>query len=96
MRATVRCPKCHQPIRFERFGIYLPTRKRRILDAIAGAGSVGIHVDDLIKEVWSHGEDGANAHCVRSHVQQINQRLQGFRIHIDGGRYFITRQQEAA
>jgi DNA-binding winged helix-turn-helix (wHTH) protein len=67
------CPRCHQPIRHERFGVYLPVLKARIVDAIAAAGDAGINTDALIRAVW-RGER-ATRNCVKSHVQQINDAL---------------------
>lgn len=90
------CPRCRQPIRYERFGIYLPKRKSRIVDAIAAAGEVGINVTDLITAAW--GADGAKPHCVNAHVRQINAMLDGsgVRIHRDQAQYYLTRARAAA
>jgi DNA-binding winged helix-turn-helix (wHTH) protein len=94
------CPRCHQPIRRERFGIYLPELKGRIVDAIAAAGDIGIGVDDLIATVWGTG--GSNRNTVKSHIQQLNELLagSGVRIRREGcryqpGHYFITRSKRA-
>jgi hypothetical protein len=96
----MRCPRCHQPIRRERFGVYLPELKGRIVDAIAAAGDLGIGVDDLIATVWGTG--GSNANTVKSHIQQLNERFadSGVQIRRERGEsqaatYYITRSGRA-
>lgn len=94
------CPRCRQPIRYERFGIYLPALKSRIVDAIAAAGDLGISADELISTIW--GVDRSNTNCVKSHVQQINEVLYGTGVRITWGRngrrrglYYLTRGKRA-
>lgn len=41
MAHSLICPRCHQPVRHERFGVYLPERKAAIVDAICRAGDIG-------------------------------------------------------
>jgi hypothetical protein len=91
------CPRCHQPIRHERFGVYLPTLKARIVDAIAKAGDSGIGVDRLIAAVW---RGDANRNCVKSHVQQINELFDGTGVSIRSDRkrrtYYLISERAAA
>lgn len=97
----MRCPRCHQPIRRERFGVYLPELKGRIVDAIAAAGDLGIGVDDLIATVWGTGR--SNRNTVKSHIQQLNEIFDGAGVRIvrAGGanqpaHYCLTRGRAAA
>lgn len=97
----MRCPRCHQPIRRERFGVYLPELKGRIVDAIAAAGDLGIGVDDLIATVWGTG--ASNRNTVKSHIQQLNEIFDGSGVRIvreRGGNqpahYYIARRKAMA
>ena len=91
------CPRCHQPVRTERFGVYLPQHKARIVDAIKQAGDIGITPAELIFAAWPHGAV-VNARTVKAHVWQINELLAGtdFEIHSDRsrgqGRYCLARK----
>ena len=55
-----------------RFGIYLPPRKRRIVEAVAAAGDLGISCQELTF-LW---EPPVSRHTVKSHINQINDLLE--------------------
>jgi DNA-binding winged helix-turn-helix (wHTH) protein len=95
-----KCPRCHQPIRHERCGIYLPPRKARIIDVLAIAGDAGVGMNDLIYAVWDD-YDARSPQTVKSHISQLNDFLTetDYWIRAErGGRqpatYFLMRKKE--
>jgi DNA-binding winged helix-turn-helix (wHTH) protein len=95
------CPRCHQPIRHERFGIYLPPRKARIMDVIAAAGDIGIGVEELIYAVW--GDVPRTPQTLKSHICQLNDALENSGVSIrcerngrGRGLYYLAREKAAA
>ena len=92
-----KCPRCNQPIRNERFGIYLPNRKARILDVLAAAGDDGIGLQDLIAAVW--GRKRRARQTVASHISQINDLLAGTKVRVRSERgktYYLQRREKRA
>jgi hypothetical protein len=70
MRAALLCPRCRQPIRFERLGVRLTERKAAIFDAIKAAP--GISALEL-----AYGFDHpVSKDTVKSHIFQINSMLE--------------------
>jgi hypothetical protein len=72
------CPCCHQPVRHERFGTYLPPLKAAILDAIKQSGDLGIGAQELIYQVYrATGRRAVTRASLKAHVWQLNERLAG-------------------
>jgi hypothetical protein len=91
------CPRCHQPIRRERFGVYLPELKGRIVDAIAAAGDIGISAEELGYACWP--DKAVSPHTVKAHIYQINDAFadSGVRIRSERGpaaRHYLTCRRE--
>ena len=71
--STEFCPTCHQPVpHVMRLGIALTRLKARIFDIISLSGESGISSKDIYDKVW---EGNVNGSTVKSHVNQINDRL---------------------
>ena len=85
--AVSKCPQCNQPIRHERFGLYLPRLKASIVDAIEGAGPAGITPHEIIARCWPRREK-TDPHTVDAHVWQLNDlfRDRGVQIVVDRGK----------
>jgi DNA-binding response OmpR family regulator len=94
------CPRCHQPIRDERCGVYLPPRKSRIMDVLIAAGDIGISTPDLINAVWA--DEPRSPNTLKSHITQLNDLLAGTDFHVRSDRagrqpamYYLTRGKRA-
>ena len=93
-----KCPRCNQPIRNERFGIYLPWRKARIVDVLAAAGDDGVGVEDLMVKVWGSSNQRTRR-TVASHISQLNDLFAGTTVSVRSERrrmYFLEREKRAA
>jgi len=66
-----RCPYCSQVLPEFRLGVRLTAGKARLYDLIVRAGELGIATADLTEIT------GLSARCIRSHVWQINDELEG-------------------
>jgi ATP/maltotriose-dependent transcriptional regulator MalT len=86
------CPRCHQPLRFERAGVRLTERKAAILDAIKASGDVGLSSQELAYALR------VTKTCVKSHVWQLNAILEETDWHIvaDGRRWCLVRRRRVA
>jgi DNA-binding winged helix-turn-helix (wHTH) protein len=93
------CPRCHQPIKHERCGVYLPPRKAAIIDALKDAGDEGISLDKFIAVVWKAGKR-RTPNTVYSHISQLNSLLvntsYAIRTERQNGatRFYLTRERK--
>jgi DNA-binding winged helix-turn-helix (wHTH) protein len=83
-----------------RLGIYLPSLKAAILDAVKAAGDVGIGRDELLNSVYQ-GRKQPSPLTLKAHINQLNDRLaeteftikaDGRRFH-GGARYYLLRER---
>jgi DNA-binding winged helix-turn-helix (wHTH) protein len=92
------CPRCHQPIRQERFGVYLPPRKARIIDVLEEAGEAGVSIDQFVAAVWTKDEGKRAPQTVKSHISQLNGLIaeSGFKVCFDrkAQRINLTRERK--
>jgi hypothetical protein len=66
------CPKCHQPVRHERVGVYFGPIKLRIFDLIKAAGDIGMSTEELRHSAW---DSPPSPRTVKAHLWQINEAL---------------------
>jgi DNA-binding winged helix-turn-helix (wHTH) protein len=89
------CPRCHQPIRDERCGVYLPPRKSRIIGVLEEAGEDGISIDKFIAAVW---DEPRSQNTVKSHITQLNRLLAStdyeVRFDREARRIYLTRERK--
>jgi hypothetical protein len=75
-RAPICCPKCHQPLRTERFGVPMPPLKARIFDAVKAAGDSGISTRELFNVIYESARAPRSIATVRTHILMINDLLE--------------------
>jgi len=86
------CPRCHQPVRHPRLGIWLPPLKAEIVDAIATAGDIGITSQEIVGTLYRDRRQ-VSRRTIKALVGQINDQLvaTSFKIASEGGDGFSHR-----
>lgn len=79
-----RCPHCNEPLQPLRYGVPFGPLAIRIIDAIDGAGAIGISTADLFRAAYG-SRNGATVERLKSYIGSINAALadKGYAIRID-------------
>jgi hypothetical protein len=92
---TTCCPHCHRPLWDIRFGQIMTPLKGQIVDSIKAAGNVGITSEQLIAALYRDRRP-IKPTCIKSHVDQINDRLAStdYQITSDRRRWFLSNSRK--
>ena len=82
------CPTCNRPLADTGIAATLPRIKRRIFEAVANAGEMGINRFEIMDKVYGDDPDGGpdNDFIIKVHISQINKRIREAGLHITGDR----------
>jgi len=69
------CPTCHQPMRYERVGLFLGPSRTLLFDILVRAGEEGVTLEDLAVLLHQAGKPPANINALRTQMSVLGGML---------------------